>query len=179
MHSLYRRSSLYRSRLLRCLRYGRGHGVHSPFAYRVVCEVVRPRYDYYLPTPEDDRMALWYRLIARLRCDYVTYGSDIEEVAALRGYAALADSRIPSINLDEVGDRHRGLLYTDCAEEAKQFLRTTGRGVLLVDIRRTKAQEAAFAGLVGSLDSGIVIDLFDEALLFSKNNHLYIYRSTL
>lgn len=179
MHSLYPHRSLYCCRILRRLRYGRGHGVHSPMAYRVVCSVVQPRYEYYLPTPERDRLALWYRLIARLDYEVTAYGETTPDRQAAMDYAALADSRMRTLPLSDLGTMGRALLYTDSAEEALRFLQVQGRAVLLTDVRRDRAAEERLRDLVARLTRGVVIDLYDHALLFSKNDNLYIYRSTV
>lgn len=179
MHDLYRRQSLCRVRPIRRLRYGRGFGVHSPFAYRLICQVVRPRSDYYLPPPEDDTLGLWYRMIARLAPDFVSYGETTEGRSQAIDYGSMADSRVEEMPLSEVADRTHGLLYTDSIEDARHFLEVDGRGVLLRDIRRSRAAEQSFYSLVDQLPRGIILDLYDEALLFSKNNDLYTYRSSL
>lgn len=179
MHSLYPRRSLYCCRLLRWLRYGRGHGVHSPMAYRVVCSVVQPRYEYYLPTPEQDRLALWYRLIARLDYEVTAYGETTPDRQEAMDYAALADSRVRTLPLSDLGTMDRALLYTDTAEEALRFLQVQGRAVLLTDVRRDGAAEERLRDLVSRMTRGIVVDLYDHALILSKNDNLYIYRSTV
>lgn len=179
MHSLYPRRSLFSCRLFRKLRYGRGHGVHSPMAYRVVCSVVQPKYEYYLPTPDEDRLALWYRLVARLGYEVTTYGETASDRQTAMDYAALADSRVRTLPLSDLGTMDRVLLYTDSAEEALRFLQVKGRAVLLTDVRRDGAAEERLRDLVALLTRGVVIDLYDHALLFSKNDNLYIYRSTV
>lgn len=182
MHSLYRRDSLFRYRLLRRLRYGRGHGVHSPMAYRMVCSVAQPHGEYYLPTAEQDHLALWYRLVARLGYETLCYDDSAEDASTARDYGHLADSHATVVrpeDLSEMGDVDRVILYTDRPEEALRFLQVRDRSVLLVGIRESKEREKRFREMVKAWGRGIVIDLYDQALLFSKNDNLYIYRSTV
>lgn len=182
MQTLYPRRSLFRFRPVRLLRYGRGHGVHSPLAYRIVCTVAQPRAEYYLPAPLEDSLALWYRLAARcpleaLCCDPATPGA-----SAAEDYGRLADSRLRVLSLEELaemGDLSRVALYTDRPEEALRFLRVRDRAVLLAGIRRDEEHDRRFRQMVAEMSRGIVIDLYDEALLFSRNDNLYIYRSTV
>lgn len=182
MHSLYHLKSLFRLRLLRRLRYGRGHGIHSPLAYRVVCSVAQPHAEYYLPTPAQDHLALWYRLVARLGYETLCYDDSAEDASAARDYGHLAESRATIVTpeeLSEMGSVDRVILYTDRSEEALRFLQVRDRAVLLVGIRESEEREEQFREMVKAWDKGIVIDLYDHALLFSKNDNLYIYRSTV
>ncbi len=148
-------------------------------AYRMVCSVVQPKYEYYLPTPDEDRLALWYRLVARLGYEVATYGETTPDRQTAMDYAALADSRVGTLPLSDLGTMDRVLLYTDSAEEALRFLQVKGRAVLLTDVRRDRAAEERLRDLVAQLTRGVVIDLYDHSLLFSKNDNLYIYRSTV
>lgn len=182
MYSLYRRGRLFRYRLLRRLRYGRGHGVHSPMAYRLICSVAQPRAEYYLPTPQEDHLALWYRLVARLGYETLCYDDSAEDASTARDYGHLADSRATVVTpkeLSEMGSVDRVILYTDRPEEALRFLQVRDRAVLLVGIRESKERELSLRAMLKEWGRGIVIDLYDQALLFSKNDNLYIYRSTV
>lgn len=53
----------------RCWRHGRGFGIHSPFAYTLITEVLRQRYPYYgyADISPDRRIRLLFRLVTHFR----------------------------------------------------------------------------------------------------------------
>lgn len=81
----------------------RGHGVHSPFAYRFIRSVLREKTSYY-SYEEVDRLGgdrKWHRLLFRLVCEAeptVVHATHLSEDE--RRVVALADSRaeIPGVS---------------------------------------------------------------------------------
>lgn len=88
-------------RLFKRWRCGKGYGVHSPFAYRMITCVLRGRGEYYASSrlyamPDGGLLRLLFRLV----CDFEpvrVYGLRSEERVAV----SLADSRI---DMRQIGD---------------------------------------------------------------------------
>lgn len=73
-------------------RHSRGFGVHSPYAYRIVTEVLNPgrRYAYYLEeTLPSRRLRLLYRVIAELRPASIVISAPESERKVLESLCAL------------------------------------------------------------------------------------------
>ncbi len=89
---------------------GRGHGVHSPFAYRFITNVLRLKGRYYA-SDELERMPdpRWHTLLFRLVCEF-----EPERVAVPDGFHSwrsvigMADSRAEVLN----GDPDVVLMYS-------------------------------------------------------------------
>lgn len=83
------------SRIKRLWR-GRGHGVHSPFAYRFITNVLRLKGRYYasaelerLPEPR------WHKLLFRLVCEFEPVRVSVpDDTPVVRRVLRLADSRV-------------------------------------------------------------------------------------
>lgn len=86
--------------------HSRGHGIHSPFAYRFVTHVLRApskRYAYYAYSElPDSGYDTWPRLLFRLMCEFrperVLVSPQLSE--AERMAIAMADSRPPIVEMD-------------------------------------------------------------------------------
>ena len=89
------------------LRHTRGYGVHSPFAFRMVCEVLNPprRCAYYLeaklPTAEMRRL---YRILVVLRPSKVVIVATPERLARLQAVGRLVATSSSGVPLYIVDD---------------------------------------------------------------------------
>ncbi|MDE6065751.1 MAG: hypothetical protein K2G27_02905 [Duncaniella sp.] len=75
---------------------GRGHGVHSPFAYRFITNVLRLKGSYYA-TSELEHMPdpRWHTLLFRLVCEFEPERMVMHDASPTeRRAVALADSRV-------------------------------------------------------------------------------------
>lgn len=176
--SPYKRGTLMSMRWLRRLVYGRGNGVHSPIAFALIHSLVRPYSRYYdydlIESYAAPEAMLWYRILARLRPAEVSYRlMDPRQREQLELMQTLAVSR-----LHPTGYR---LLATDQVREAKDFLREKGRAlVLLTKVRKDKESEREFIDyLMDEKHGGVVLDLYDCAIMLNNNHELYYYRTTL
>lgn len=172
----YRRNSIYRSKFIRRLRYGRGFGIHSPLAFQMVRSIIRPLSTYYA---EDEiemtcNEKILFRLIARHSpaslCHISSYplNSNILE-------RAKSDLMITSdIHLC---DDHT-LLYTDQIELAIRLIGQTKSTIFMRNIRKDSATETAFRTFIDKINEGLVIDLFHSAIFVYLPDVVYLYRST-
>lgn len=175
----YRQHTPMRLRFVRRLRYGRGHGVHSPRAYALVQSLVRPKHTYYASV-SGSLNALLYRMVARLRPSVcvVDGGPEVSIDVAHSAYP-----HIGILRYEQFDPTHGGsaLLLTSDMQKAMDF--TSGiaheRFVLLTGIRSSRSQYKAFRTLPDTLRHGTLIDLYDCALLYNSSNELYVYRSSL
>lgn len=183
----YHKLTLNRYRWVRRCRYGRGVGVHSPSAFALVQSLLRPHTGYY--ATEEVRAivpttlgGLWFRCVARLApvAQYYALKSGEVEELPFRTVGQVADTRSPQRGYEELGcvEPHSGLL-TDELANVVPFLSHDNNWVLLKDIRVSREREEAFLELLEHINKGIVLDLYDSALLFNKTEERYIYRSTL
>lgn len=125
-------------RLFLLWRSGCGFGIHSPFAFRFVTEVLRQPYSYYgyaeLP---DRRSRLLLRLLVAFRPERVAfYGGD----DALRRAVSLANSRAKIIE----GESDAEFVVADCrgwssAEVSALFNRQPMPAALLLNCRSVPA----------------------------------------
>lgn len=169
-----------RLRFVRRLRYGRGHGIHSPRAYALVQSLVRPRHEYYTSV-SGALNALLYRIVARL---HPTLCLMDEELSISTDTVRLASPRIVLLPYDAPSVPHsddRALLLTADTTKALDFVRSSEheRYVLLLDIRADRSRYRAFRKIPLSLSHGTLIDLYECALLYNSKNELCIYRSSL
>lgn len=75
---------------------GRGHGVHSPFAYRFITNVLRFQGCYYA-SAELERMSdpRWHKLLFRLVCEFEPMGVYVpDDTPIVRRTLELADTRV-------------------------------------------------------------------------------------
>lgn len=175
----YRRHTPLRFRLVRRLRYGRGHGVHSPRAYALVHSLVRPRHTYY-PSIKGHMDALLFRMVARLKpsaCIIDATSKTLCDTARL----ACSDMAVTAYN-DFVQYTRLILLITHDTEKAIEFLsdnRSGLRYVLLLGIRSDRERYHAFRSIPNAMSHGTILDLYECAILYNSDNELYIYRSSL
>ncbi|MDN4754730.1 hypothetical protein QYZ87_09415 [Porphyromonadaceae bacterium W3.11] len=172
----YKRRSLYQYKFIRKIRYGRGHGVHSPLAFQIIQNVIQPYGRYYA---EDDywikdNELLLFRMIARRNPQTLHVISD-EMINTDMLLVAKSDLCIVN-NIDQCS--HRSLLYTDKAEVAINFCNKCKGDIILTRIRENSSSEKKFEKFISNIKSGIVIDLYDTALFVYINDVVYLYRST-
>ena len=123
----------------------RGHGVHSPFAYRFITTVLRQRgaAAYYawprveaMPSPE------WHKLLFRLVCEFAPSRVDALRLADTEREAiALADSRV-EVCADTPGIPFAGI-------------RLTAPGVEVLVERNITGHDSRWAALLASMTSGM------------------------
>lgn len=174
---LYKRKSLYQSQNLRRLRYGRGRGVHSPKAYCMIQSLVRPHASYYhfqehtalFDTPLH---RLVYRTVARLAPSNIVI---IKQSKSLDKVIKLASSNTP-ITYDLPNNLENTLVVSRNIYDLEI---TENTYVIFTDIRRTKTAEEVFRKWVEKMPSGIILDLYDTALISGVEQVKYIYRTTL
>lgn len=165
-------------RWVRRLAYGRGHGIHSPLAYALVYSLVRPYSRYYDYDQIEDYATpdalLWYRILARTTPSEVHYHlSDKQEADLLQLMQTLAVRQLHTTGTT--------LLATDDTASAVDLLGSAPEAlVLLTGIRRSREREECFlTALTSDTLHGIVLDLYDSAILINHNDELYYYRTTL
>lgn len=173
----YRRISLYRFRWLRRIRYGRGRGVHSPKAYRMVQMLVRPyaryyHFDEYYPLFRSPLHQLIYRSVARVPLRKVVL---IDQDKSVETIVRLASSSVPITN-QLPHDLDRVLVVTSNIVAIEI---TDSTYLIFTDIRKTKESARVFKKWVGSIPQGIVLDLYDTALVAGMDKVKYVYRTTL
>ncbi len=175
----YRRHTAMRLRFVRRLRYGRGHGIHSPRAYALVQSLIRPRHGYYTSV-SGVLNALLYRIVARLHPSLCFVDGEVkiatDTVRLVSPQIMLLPYETPPIHQSETA-----LLLTDDASRALDFIRSSDheRYVLLLDIRANHSKYKAFKTLSVALSHGTLIDLYECAILYNGENERYIYRSSL
>ncbi|MDE6854265.1 MAG: hypothetical protein K2J38_04325 [Muribaculaceae bacterium] len=78
----------------RCWRHGKGFGIHSPFAYALITEVLRQRHPYYgyADISPDQRIRLLFRLVTHFRPEGVLIVSS--QPRLLQGAVQRASSRV-------------------------------------------------------------------------------------
>lgn len=118
---------------------GRGHGVHSPFAYRFITNVLRLKGRYYA-SAELDRMPdpRWCTLLFRLVCEFEPRCVEVPEdsTPAVCRALALADSRVEVKNVasdavimysqNGVVTVYRDIRITPAGWESKRVSMTSG-----------------------------------------------------
>lgn len=116
---------------------------------------------------------LIYRTIARVRPrNVVLIGQDtiLEKVVTLAiGDSAAIMHEIPS-------DLSSTVIITNQIEDVEV---TNSTYLIFTGIRRTKAIEEVFRKWVEGFSNGIVLDLYDNALITGVEGVKYIYRTTL
>lgn len=123
------------SRWYKRWRHGHGYGVHSPFAYRMVREVLRPpnSYAYYaendLPHAE---LRLLYRLLVDLKPETVTIAAE-----SMAGHLQrLVSMAVPSARITDCGTPDMLIVYGyapvrhEAAEARMIYLNNAGHPLL-------------------------------------------------
>ncbi|MDO5036143.1 MAG: hypothetical protein Q4D93_04200 [Porphyromonas sp.] len=164
------------------MRYGRGHGVHSPRAFAYVQSLARPREDYYDSVvvrreAPCEACELWYRAVARLEPWAQFYAVEAPEPWRTIGHRA--DSRSGQLQYTNETEEPIGGMVTESAELAERFLQRRDNWVLLLGVRKSREREERLLALLQRLDRGVVLDFYDMVLLFNQNDDLYLYRSSL
>lgn len=174
---LYRRISLYRHLGLRRLRYGRGRGIHSPQAYSMVQKLIRPYASYYHFKEysilfKNPLYRLIYRVIVRQQLQEVVLidqDRSLEEIVRLASSTVNVSHELPT-ELDNALVVSSNVIDLQVANSSY---------LILTAIRQTKDGEREFREWVNGIPSGIVLDLYDTALITGIDNMKYIYRTTL
>lgn len=175
--TLYKRISLYCFRRVRQLRYGRGRGIHSPKAYDMVQMLLQPRASYYdfeqygslFNSP---LCQLIYRAIARLQPEKVIL---IQQDSCLEKIVRLASSST-IISHEVSSELHNTVVISSSIVD---LTLTNSTYLIFTGIRRTKRVERVFKEWVDTIPSGMVLDLYDSALVTGIDEVKYIYRTTL
>ena len=123
----------------------RGHGVHSPFAYRFITTVLRQRG----AAPDDARPRVhpmpspeWHKLLFRLVCEFAPSRVDALRLTDTEREAiVLADSRV-EVSADTTGIPFAGI-------------RLTAPGVEVLVERNITGHDSRWAALLASMTSGM------------------------
>lgn len=185
---LYNRHSIFAAPLLRRIVYAGGHAVHSTFAFRIIREILMCRYFYYAYTRLTQygrttpiaQLRLWFRLVARFAPHAVYYGTGLDKIEEWQEAGRLADKRIPPELFTTPNTEEVVLLCTASADEALTLMRSEKcliAVVLLVGIRSNHERWQAWRTLPSQLKRGVVLDLYDCALLVNRNSHLSVYKA--
>lgn len=171
----YQRNSLYRFAVVRRCVYGRGHGVHSPKAYALIQQLVRPRGSYYRLEEnaklfEDPVLRLAFRAVARLNPKHIVLNSSY---SSLREAITLAYSQISFVEELTVGTQK--IIFSD---EIRAWSLGEKDLLVLLSIRANKDSEKCFIELTEQMTEGIIIDLYDHAIIANVPNVRYLYRSS-
>lgn len=172
----YSRNSLYRFASLRRALYGRGYGVHSPKAYALIQQLVRPRGTYYafedFPTLfRDPTLRLVHRAVARLDPSIVLPHTSYPNIKSAINYASASILG----GLEQMGHDFTLIITEDFAEVnlAQNSL------YIVLGIRKDRGREEDFWAFSQELSEGLIIDLFDHAIVAFVPNVRYLYRSSL
>lgn len=122
----------------------RGHGVHSPFAFRFIRNVMCDNGDYYayslIDGLHDD--SAWLKLLFRLVCEFEPAVVEASGLSANeRSAISLADSRVSIV---ESRRAERGCLQLVCHD-----------GMRVTVARDIHAGASAWSDAVGHMDSGM------------------------
>lgn len=133
----------------------RGHGVHSPFAFRFITMVLRGRGVYYASS-ELSAMpdARWHRLLFRLVCELEPTGVSARALTAheLRA-VALADSRVRVVDEADGADKPDGPNKPNRANKPDICMRLSAGDVMIV--RDIAAEAECWRGLCDGLSAGM------------------------
>lgn len=176
---IYPLHSLYRFRIFRRFRYGRGFGVHSPLAYALIFSLLRPFGKYYAYArfgKLTDIDSLWFRMLARLypkRIEIETSFSSEQESLQLQQIASCfslsKEQGAPVVCVTDDYEKGLRLLL-----ESKELCY-----VLYLKVREDKSRYEQYRSLLAKYDRGVVLDFYDGALFCNNNNERYYYRTTL
>lgn len=148
-----------------CWRHGKGFGIHSPFAYRLVTEVLNQRNGYYAYARlgSDRRLRLLLRLVAFFRPAVVAVLSS--EPGLLRRTVSLADTRVT------FGTDAPDMLVADAADttvaDISHIISTGCRVALILNISRRE-----IAALQEKLSCGMTFDNHRGTLVVTAFDHL-------
>ena len=138
-----------RSGWWRRLRHGRGFGVHSPFAYRFIREVLRERCAYYAYDRVDALAAEWPGGVSGARMLFRVAAFVNPSHAAASGVAAaIVGMACPSALVDGVPEPQTGLIVLQGGENEDAVLCCTASGAtVVVPDRNIPSVAALFARL--------------------------------
>lgn len=130
-------------------RHGRGFGVHSPFAYRLITEVLRetlPYYDWDRVTSRRHR--LLYRLLCRFRPNAVSAPPSLEAIVKMAA---------PSVAL--VAPEDADFLILNSNDNPDIAAAALGRGaIILICAPRHKTMLRSLLPTLEALGHGMVFD---------------------
>lgn len=161
-------------------RHGRGFGVHSPFAYRFVNDIVRTRrgYGYYAGPeleyllkgrPRRDRQ-FWrmvFRIGARLNLKSLYLPHDAPALPA-----EVLKKAMPRLHtLRRLPHLLPGglLIIADATQMAEELAVTLKRPDTCLIIRKLKSNPAALANAIAEMTGGWTFEAPDTAILVSSN----------
>lgn len=172
----YKYKGCFQYRWLRRLIYGRGHGVHSPLAFRLILSVVRPLGSYYAEDEiimSKDQLLL-FRLIARLSPSKLHW---VAESPLPQEIIKRAQNDLLLFHGIKDCEDH-SLLCTDDTRVALDFANKCRGSILLTGIRQNKEKSRAFLHFVNQIREGVIVDLYDTAIFVYLSDVVYLYRST-
>lgn len=177
---LYRKNSLFSSRIIRKITYGCGRGVHSPKAFSIVNSLICPSGIYYdferrVLFRDSREYKLVYRTVARLR------PSKIILLGAFQELSAILKSSFPTTSIvDSMSDYTDNTLIITGRVSLIRNVSLKNCTIIIMGVRKTSDEYRLFNKYVEELRSGIVIDLYNSALIAGVVPSIkYIYRSSL
>lgn len=156
--------------------YGRGRGVHSPYAFGLVNTLLRPYGNYYdfclHPTHfRTDISRLVYRIVARCGIECLSIGP------ALSKYVNVAKMASHSLNTTEIGEASTGsrLYIIDQMDCIESITLCEGSMILVCGAERDKR----LFNWVKSIENALVLDLYEAVIIVYMPNVKYLYRTTM
>ena len=147
-----------------CWRHGRGFGIHSPFAFSLITEVLRQKLPFYgyADISRDRRMRLLYRLVVRFRPRRVMIVSSqpaLLEATVCRAsrLVSLVDSAPDMLVADAV----------DCSADAIGRLLRPGMSALILN-----ADKSTRAVLSEAMPCGMLFDNRHGTMVIAALEHL-------
>lgn len=147
-------------------RHGRGFGIHSPFAFRFITEVLRQKHPYYgyADISRDERVRLLFRLVVALRPETVRVMADCGTLftkAATRACSATVQTETGIADLLIVDD-------LDTTPEAYLDMLAQGRTHALI----VNADDKLVKRLSETLPHGMIFDNCRGTIVITAYSHL-------
>lgn len=147
------------SRSYKRWRHGRGFGIHSPFAYTFITEVLRQPYAYYAYSVLDGRQRLVFRIALYFRPATVA-------LVGAESYATAVRAAMPSVCFTDIASAD--MLIVNEALRASALDNFGGRCAIAFDAARNEAWQCYNA----SLECGMTFDNNSDIAVTAVLPHL-------
>lgn len=147
-----------------------GFGIHSPFAYRFITEVLCQHLPYYgyADISRDSRIRLLYRLVAAIQPRAVAILAD--QPALLAGAVKRADSRIPVLPVAAPSDcTHTLIVADDCDVSPDTYIPSLVAGAHALVLNATASTHGAIAS---ALPHGMIFFNRHGTIVVASYRHL-------
>lgn len=144
-------------------RHGRGFGVHSPFAYRLITEVLREKLPYYdWGSIKGKQERLLYRLACRFRPETVSAPAPLADIVRL------AEPKAHPTSIDKAA-----FVVIDTSDKPDAILATLKRGATLIILcNHHKRLVDSILPTLADLGYGMVFDNESDTALIVANPKL-------